>query len=95
MDLEARIAGTGGHTNRGAGVGVRRDLGIWIRIGEMHRQKNPQKSSAKRVEVLGHILSPLLRVRKNQRVGTRSQLDQGVGELTAPPTNRTEEAAAS
>lgn len=40
-----------------------------------------------------HIFSPFLR--KNQRVGTRSALDQGVGELTAPPTNRTEEAAAS
>lgn len=42
---------------------------------------------AKRVEVLRHILSPFLSVRKNQRVGTRAAVDQRVGELTAPPTN--------
>lgn len=86
------MTATDSHTNQSAGIGTS-GLRIRIHSGEVHRQKNPQKSyCAKRVEVPEHIFSPFLR--KNQRVGTRSALDQGVGELTAPPTNRTEEAAA-
>lgn len=60
-------------------------------MGEMHRQKNPQKNFGKRAEVLS-IFS--LHFSESERVGSKSALDQGVGVLTAPPTNRTEEAAA-
>lgn len=47
MALEARIVWTGGHTNLGAAVGMRWDMGIQTCIGEMRSGKNPQKSFAK------------------------------------------------